>query len=176
MTVYCVLISRLCHCASKLLSYCRVCTRLPSHSANHPRYIIFFQELTVLILRTPLFSSPSLFFLSLSSSPSIAVFQEVSLPVQRELVSVQLCMVDLLALVFAEHGCEQRVARNTLHQKSSIEKVCSIMHVNVLTLRGKKKNFSPPQSRTDSICKVMIIYLERKRGKKKPHIDQSDCQ
>ena len=85
-------------------------------------------------------------------------------------------MVDLLALVFAEHGCEQRAARNTLHQKSSIEKVCSIMHVNVLTLRGKKESFSPPQSRTDSICKVMIIYLERKRGKKKPHIDQSDCQ
>ena len=82
-------------------------------------------------------------------------------------------MVDLLALVFAEHGCEQRAARNTLHQKSSIEKVCSIMHVNV---EGEEGELFPPQSRTDSICKVMIIYLERKRGKKKPHIDQSDCQ
>ena len=52
-------------------------------------------------------------------------------------------MVDLLALVFAEHGREQRAARNTLQQKSSIEKVCSIMHVNVLTLRGRKESFSP---------------------------------
>ena len=81
---------------------------------------------------TFVYSSLSLYlFLShtLSSFPAIAVLQEVSLPVQRELVSVQLCMVDLLALVFAEHGHEQRAARNTLQQKSSIEKVCSIMHV-----------------------------------------------
>ena len=87
----------------------------------------------------PLLLSISFLSPSLSSSPSIAVLQEVSLPVQRELVSVQLCMVDLLALVFAEHSHEQRAAKNTLQQKSSIEKVCSIMHVNVLTLRGKKE-------------------------------------
>ena len=88
---------------------------------------------------SPLLLSISFLSPSLSSSPSIAVLQEVSLPVQRELVSVQLCMVDLLALVFAEHGHEKRAAKNTLQQKSSIEKVCSIMHVNVLTLRGKKE-------------------------------------
>ena len=88
---------------------------------------------------SPLLLSISFLSPSLSSSPSIAVLQEVSLPVQRELVSVQLCMVDLLALVFAEHGHEKRVAKNTLQQKSSIEKVCSIMHVDVLTLRGKKE-------------------------------------
>ena len=49
-------------------------------------------------------------------------------------------MVDLLALVFAEHGHEQRAARNTLQQKSSIEKVCSIVHVYVLTLRRRRED------------------------------------
>ena len=47
-------------------------------------------------------------------------------------------MVDLLALVFAEHSHEQRAARNTLQQKSSIEKVCSIMHVYVLSIEGQE--------------------------------------
>ena len=97
--------------------------------------IAFFQEQMVLIL-------PSLLYLflshTLSSSPSIAVSQEISLPVQRELVSVQLCMVDLLALVFAEHDHEQRAARNTLQQKSSIEKVCSIMDVYVLSIEEEE--------------------------------------
>lgn len=53
-------------------------------------------------------------------------------------MSVQLCMVNLLALVFAEHSHEQRAARNTLQQKSSIEKVCSIMHVYVLSIEGEE--------------------------------------
>ena len=99
--------------------------------------IAFLQEQTVLLLCI----LPSLLYLflshTLSSFPSIAVLQEVSLPVQRELVSVQLCMVDLLALVFAEHGHEQRAARNTLQQKSSIEKVCSV-DVYVLTIEEEE--------------------------------------
>ena len=59
------------------------------------------------------------------------------LPVQKELVMVQLGTVDLLAMIFAEHSAAVRKGSSTQLQKSCIEKVstagqCDWAHFDAL--------------------------------------------
>ena len=56
------------------------------------------------------------------------------LPVQKELVMVQLGTVDLLAMIFAEHSAAVRKGSSTQLQKSCIEKVSTAGHVIGYTL------------------------------------------
>lgn len=52
--------------------------------------------------------------------------QAVSLPVQRELVAVQLHVSEVLMEIFVEHISQARLARTSLQQKSSVEKACTV--------------------------------------------------